>query len=275
MDMEIGILVTLSEDVDAVFKKVADNGFSSCQLCNWNISLYRDDIAKEVLRCTKQYGVSISALWSGWSGPGEWNFTKGPYTLGLVPPKYRKMRVEELCKASDFAKQIHVTDVITHVGFLPENPECVAYSALVKAIRQVAEYCKKNGQYFLFETGQETPITLKRTIERVGTGNLGINLDPANLLMYGKANPVDALDIFGQYVRNIHGKDGEYPTDPLKLGVEKPIGEGRVHYELLIPKLKEIGYQGPITIEREISGEQQIKDIRRAKAMLEALIAQS
>lgn len=165
-----------------------------------------------------------------------------------------------------------MTDVITHFGFLPENCKTDEYAQVVLAIKEVAEYCKKNGQYLLFETGQETPITLKRTIEAVGTGNLGINLDPANLLLYGKGNPCDAVDVFGEYVRNVHGKDGEYPVNPACLGEEKRIGDGRANYPLLIKKLKEKGYDGPITLEREISGEQQIKDILYAKKFLEDII---
>ncbi|KYH38344.1 MAG: hypothetical protein AYL31_011640 [Candidatus Bathyarchaeota archaeon B26-1] len=89
--------------------------------------------------------------------------------------------------------------------------------------------------------------------------------------MYGKANPVDALDIIGTYVRGVHAKDGEYPTNGRELGKEKPIGEGRVDFPALISKLKALGYRGALTIEREISGPQQIEDIKRAKAYLEAL----
>ena len=140
------------------------------------------------------------------------------------------------------------------------------------------EKCKENGQNFLFETGQETPVTLKRAIQdiekAVGKGNVGINLDPANLIMYGKANPVDALEVFGEYVMGIHGKDGKYPTDVHHLGDEVPLGQGKVNYPAFIAKLKEIGYQGDITIEREISGEEQKKDIRMAKELLDKLIAE-
>ena len=128
------------------------------------------------------------------------------------------------------------------------------------------------GLGFWFETGQETPITLLRTIHDIGTDNLGINLDPANLLMYGKANPVDALDVFGQYVRGVHAKDGEYPTNGRQLGVEKPLGEGRVNFPALLTKLKALGFSGALTIEREISGPQQIADIQKAKQMLTALL---
>ena len=103
---------------------------------------------------------------------------------------------------------------------------------------------------------------------------VGVNLDPANLIMYGKANPVDALEIIGSYVIGVHGKDGMYPTDGHKLGKEMPLGEGRVNYPVFIRRLKEVGYDGDITIEREISGEQQTKDILAGKALLEKLIAQ-
>lgn len=126
------------------------------------------------------------------------------------------------------------------------------------------------------ETGQETPVTLKRAIQDIektlGKGNVGINLDPANLIMYGKANPVDALEVFGEYVRGIHGKDGMYPTDGHYLGAEMPLGQGKVNYPAFIAKLKEVGYDGDITIEREITGEEQKKDIMMAKEILEKLI---
>ena len=106
----------------------------------------------------------------------------------------------------------------------------------------------------------------------VGLDNLGINLDPANLILYGKANPVDALGVIGKYVRDVHGKDGLYPTNGRELGCETPLGEGKVDFPRFVARLKELGYDGAITIEREISGEEQKKDIVRAKAILETLI---
>jgi sugar phosphate isomerase/epimerase len=214
----------------------------------------------------------ITAFWCGWSKPAVWDFFGGPATLGLVPVAYRASRMETLIKGSDFARKMNVTNVITHAGFIPENPNDPDYIGVVHALRQVAEHCKINQQYFLFETGQETPITLKRLIQDIGLDNLGINLDPANLLMYGKANPVDALDIFGEYVRGVHAKDGEYPVDGYNLGKEKPLGTGRVNFPALVKKLKELGYTGTLTIEREISGEQQKVDIIAGKEILESLI---
>lgn len=267
--MNIGVIIPLTSNVEAEFRNIAEMGFQSCQLSVWDMSQYTDESAERVLKASKETGVEISALWCGWPGPAVWDFEEGPNTLGLVPPAYRFARMEALMQGSDFGKKIGVTDIVTHVGFIPENASDAEYEAVVSAVKYVANHCKKNGQYFLFETGQETPITLLRTIQDIGLDNLGVNLDPANLLLYGKANPVDALDILGPYVRGVHAKDGEYPTTGKKLGEEKALGQGRVDFPRLIAKLKEFGYTGPITIEREISGEQQKKDILAAKQLLE------
>jgi sugar phosphate isomerase/epimerase len=139
-------------------------------------------------------------------------------------------------------------------------------------MREVAAYCKRNGQNFLYETGQETPITLVRAIQDVGLDNQGVNFDLANLILYGKANPVDAIELLGPYVQGIHAKDGLWPTNPRKLGEEVPISKGKVDFPRIITRLKELNYRGAVTIEREISGPQQVEDVRAAKAYLEKLI---
>lgn len=270
--MKIGVLTSLNNNVEENIRKVAELGLTNCQLKCWNSAYLTDELADRAKAAAEQYGVEITAFWVGWDGEACWNFYDGPLTLGLVPTAYRNERMNMLLKGAVCAKRMGVTDVVTHVGFLPINPSCSEYLELLVCLRYICKKLKANDQYFLFETGQETPITLLRVIEDIGTGNVGINLDPANLLLYGMANPVDALDIFGQYVRGIHGKDGEYPTEPRRLGKEKPLGEGRVNYPAFIAKLKEVGYDGAITIEREISGEKQIEDILMAKGVLEKLI---
>jgi sugar phosphate isomerase/epimerase len=136
----------------------------------------------------------------------------------------------------------------------------------------VIDHCRKNGQKFLFETGQETPVTLLRLIEDLGGTDIGVNLDTANLILYGKANPVDALEVLGKYVYDIHAKDGLYPTDGRHLGKEMPLGQGKVDFPRFITRLKELGYDGPITIEREIGGEQQRRDIQEAVKFLGGLL---
>ena len=111
-----------------------------------------------------------------------------------------------------------------------------------------------------------------RCFETVGCDNLGINLDTANVILYGKANPVDALEVFGKYVRNLHAKDGCWPTNGRELGRETAIGQGKVNFKALFAKLHELGYDSWVTIEREIEGGQQLTDILAGRAYLQAII---
>lgn len=269
--LKLGVMASLEKGADAELRKVRDLGLSTCQLTCWNPALYTDAVAAEVSHASQEHGVEITTLWAGCPGRNVWNFVEGPATIGLVPPETREARLGALRAGSNFARKVGVTSVTTHVGFIPEWPGDPQYEPTVLALKEIASQCEANGQLFCFETGQETPITLLRTMQDVGTGNLGVNLDPANLLMYGKANPVDALDVIGRYVRGVHAKDGEYPTDGRSLGKEKPLGQGRVNFPVLIPKLKSLGYTGALTIEREISGPRQIADIKLAIGLLEAL----
>lgn len=271
--MKIGTFIYFNRDTFE--KKICDlkeAGFNSFQLSSWSPKVFTDDNAEFIKKTIEKYNVEISAFWCGWEGPCVWDFYDGQITIGLIPPEYRKMRVDTLIAGADFAKKFGVTDVITHMGFIPENPNDPNFAPLCVAIRTVAEHLKKNDQYLLFETGQETPVTMLRCFEKVGTDNLGVNLDTANLILYGRANPVDALDVFGKYVRNMHAKDGKYPTNGHDLGEETRIGDGRVDFKALFKKLHEIGYDSYVTIEREIEGDKQLEDILYAKQYLENII---
>ena len=276
MNNKIGVMIDYNRGTDlrAKFQSCIDIGISSCQICIWNTSIFTDDAeAEKMALAIKESGVEVSALWAGYSGPVEWNFTEGPQTIGLVPEAYRFVRLNELKAASDFAKKLDIKNIVTHAGFIPENPSTTEFTETVAVLRSLACHLKNNSQMFLFETGQETPITLLRTIEAVGTGNLGVNLDTANPILYGKGNPLDALDVFGKYVVNTHIKDGFYPTNGMYLGCECRAGDGKANIPAIVARLNELGYTGPFTIEREISGEQQIADIIYAKKLLEDAMA--
>jgi sugar phosphate isomerase/epimerase len=270
--MRLGIIVNLRPDIEESFRHLKETGLSGCQLSVWDESLFTKEMAEKVISRTKDLGVKISTFWCGWPGPQIWDFYEGQLTLGLVPPEYRHARAEALKRGSDFAKLLGVDQVATHAGFIPENPNDPAYHGVTAVLRDVLAHCRKNGQKLLFETGQETPVTLRRLMEDLGNQDVGVNFDPANLLMYGKANPVDALDILGTYILDVHAKDGEYPLDGRNLGEEKPLGKGRVDFPRFIARLKELGYNGPVTIEREISGGQQRKDILDAIQLLKGLL---
>ena len=270
--VRIGVRVDLSEDIAARVAQVRAFGLDSFQLHNWHMELYTDGNAARVRAACAAEGVTISSLWAGWSGRRVWDLYEGPLTLGFLPEETRARRIADMKLAGDFAEKIGVKLIATHAGFIPEQPHEAGYRPMIEALREIAAYFGQRGQTLLFETGQETPVTLLRAFEDIGLANLGVNLDPANLLMYGKANPVDALDLIGRYVRDVHAKDGEYPVDGKHLGKEKKLGDGRVNFPALVAKLRSVGYDGTLTIEREITGSKQTRDIESAIALLRGLI---
>ena len=267
----LGIIIGVSKDPEAALKRVHDFGVPTCQAGTDDFS---DRVYNALKAAMEKYGIEVTAINTSGGPPNKYTFYEGPLTIGVVPPKYRQQRIDNYKRAYDFAKRLGVPALHSHFGFIPENPNDPEYEGVVGALREVAMHIKGNGQIVLMETGQETPITMLRAITDVGLDNQFVNLDCANLILYGKGNPVDALDVIGHLVRGTHAKDGLFPTDPRKLGEEVPIGEGKANFPKLIPRLKELGYPGPLTIEREISGPRQLEDIKKEKVYLEKLVAQ-
>ena len=267
--LRLGLILGIGRDPHDALAKVHDLGLPTCQVFVGEIDSLLSGRLREALN---KYQIEATSLVLGGPGREVWDFYEGPLTIGLVPRETREARIAHIKRASDFAKQCGIPAVQTHCGFIPENPNDPVYRETVTAIRDVAGYCKRNGQNLRYETGQETPITLVRTIQDVGLDNQGVNFDLANLILYGKANPVDAIELLGPYVQGIHAKDGLWPTNPRKLGEEVPIGKGKVDFPRIIARLKELNYRGAVTIEREISGPQQVEDVRAAKVYLEKLI---
>jgi L-ribulose-5-phosphate 3-epimerase len=271
--MALGLLVSPYGAPEATIRRVHDLGFNNCFLSmDGYIGKFTPSVATEIKGLLDKYEVVATTVEVVGPAPLEWNFLKGPTTIGLVPPEFRAARIDALRQASDFAKLAGIGQVQTHCGFIPENPSDPLYAGTIEAIHTVAQHCHDNGQNFLMETGQETPTTMARAIRDVGLPNVGVGLDTANLILYGKANPVDAVDILGPHVRSIHAKDGRWPTDPDKLGEEVLIGKGLVDFRTVFTKLHRLGYTGAVTIERETSGPQQIEDVRQEKMYLEKVL---
>lgn len=266
--LRLGVIAD-GRNPDAAIARVHNLGFPTCQVYLGSPDLATAGKLKGAL---EKYRIEATALIITGPGPEVYDFQQGPETIGLLPRKYRSQRIARMKQGSDFAKAAGIPGIQGHCGFMPENPNDPQFAEVVQALREVASYCKSNGQSFRCETGQETPTTLLRAIRAVGLDNVGVNFDAANLILYGKASPVDALDVLGPLVLGVHAKDGLYPTDPNKLGEEVAIGKGKVNFPRLIQRLKEVGYRGPITIEREIAGPKQTEDIRASKIYLEKLI---
>src|SRR2546430_6489343 len=267
--LRLGLILGIGRDPNDAIAKVHELGLPTCQVF---VDEIEPELAGRLRQALDKYQIEATSLVVGGPGKEVWDFYEGPLTIGLVPRETREARIAHSKKASDFAKQCGIAAVQTHCGFIPENPNDPVYQETIAAMREVAGYCKRNEQNFRYETGQETPITLVRAIQDVGLDNQGINFDLANLILYGKANPVDAIELLGPYVQGIHAKDGLWPTNPRELGQEVSIGKGKVDFPRIIGRLKELKYRGAVKIEREISGPQQMEDVRAAKSYLEKLI---
>ena len=267
--MRLGLIVGLSPDPETAIARVADLGFPTAQL---HINSTDESTLSKLRAALDRHKIEATSAVCGGPGPEIYDFYRGPETIGLVPPATRAARIAHMKAVADFAQKAGIPAIQGHCGFIPENPNDPVYKEAVDAIREVAQYCKTKGLNLRCETGQETPITLIRAIKDVGTGNVGINFDAANLVMYGKANPVDAVVLLAPYIQGVHVKDGIYPEDPRQLGRETPIRQGIVDWPTLIRRLQQAGYKGALTIEREISGPQQTEDVLRSKSYIEELL---
>lgn len=267
----LGVVVGVSGEITPAqaIARVKAFGLDCCQV---GVGLAPTSLAEPLKAALAKYQVEATAAMTLGTGKMVWDFYQGPLTIGLVPPQTRAARIDALKRTSDLAKMCDIKAVHTHCGFIPENPNEPLYTETVKAIQEVAGYCKANGQTFLMETGQGSPVTLLRAITDAEFDNIAVNLDTANLILYGKGDPVAALDVIGKYVRGLHAKDGLYPTDPKRLGEEVAIGKGKVDFAEVLRKLHALHYTGPITIEREISGARQEDDIRASISYLQRLI---
>jgi L-ribulose-5-phosphate 3-epimerase len=269
----LGVVIKPFGAPDEHLRTVHELGFPTVFLSmDQYLGSFTPELAKQYSELLAKYQLTATTIEVVGPPPLEWNFMQGPSTIGIVPPNTRAARIDALRQASDFAKQVGIPQVQTHCGFIPENPGDALYAQAVEAIRTVAKHCQGNGQAFLMETGQETPTTMSRAIRDVDMPNLGVGLDTANLLLYGKANPVDAVDILGPHVLSVHAKDGRWPTNPNEFGEEVLIGKGLVDFRQVFTKLNQLGYKGAVSIEREISGPQQIEDVKIEKAYLERVL---
>ena len=271
---KIGVLINYTSETNLREKvrEAKEIGIECCQLCFWDTSLYTDEVADEINAVMTEEDFEVAALWAGWSGPCVWNFTDGPRTIGLVPNEYRDIRLRELMRGSEFAERIGVDKVITHVGFLPKDENDERYIKTIEAIKQLVSVMSGRKQTFLFETGQEPPEVLRRAILDLGGEGVGVNLDTANLILYGMSSTTEAVDVIGSWVGCTHIKDGRYPTGDGRLGEETKAGEGEANLPLVLEKLSRLGYTGPLVIEREISGEKQKRDIKDTVALLRQIL---
>jgi L-ribulose-5-phosphate 3-epimerase len=196
---------------------------------------------------------AVVTVFAAYIGESYANIPTVQQTVGFVPPASRAVRERRTLAVSDFAAEIGVPGIATHIGFVPEDKASEDYIAVREMVRRVCDHAAGHGQTFALETGQESASVLLEFLLAADRPNLRINFDPANMILYGTGDPIAALDTLASYVITVHCKDGDWPPRAIggALGAEQPLGQGSVGMERFITKLKEIGYEGPLTIERE------------------------
>ena len=270
----IGIFTSVGAGLGLPLPTTAELGISTIHLHAPHADARSADDASQLTRQLAESKISVSCLFAGFDGESYADIPTVERTVGLVNPATRTERLAELKEISDFGKLLEVPAVGLHVGFVPHDTQSDAYTEVVETLREVCEHCAANGQQLYLETGQETAAALVQFLKDVDRENLFVNFDPANMILYGAGEPLSALEMLGPYVRSVHCKDATWSDQPGKTwGQEVPLGEGDVDMAAYLRMLIKIGYDGPLTIEREIpqEPERQRSEIGQAVQLLNTL----
>lgn len=212
-------------------------------------------------------GFTVTAVFAAFEGESYADIPTVAKTVGYIPPATRQQREQRSLEVIDTAAAMGVNIFACHIGFVPADEANPDFIAVRDMVRRVCDHCAKYGMIFALETGQEPAETLLHFLHAVGKDNLKLNFDPANLILYGTEEPIGALRKVGAHVVSVHVKDGDWPdaAKPGSLGTERPLGSGQVGMANFVNTLREVGYQGPLVIEREVSLEQDLDDRHQAK----------
>lgn len=270
---DIGVMLNnLERDRLQAFAVAAELGFRVVHTSALPESWLEGEARARYVAAARESGLTIATMFIGFDGQSYADLPTIARTVGLVIPALRPHRTEIALRYCDLAHELGVTALAAHIGFVPHEQTDPEYPPLVEAVRRVVDRCAALGQTFRLETGQESSALLLRFIRDVDRPNLGVNLDPANFLLYGTDTPLAALERLAPLVWGVHCKDALRPTLPGTLGIEVPIGQGQVDFPAFLSRLHAIGYSGPLVIERE-HGPDVVEDVLTASEYLQQLLA--
>ena len=254
---EIGVFSSIDAGLGVALDVAGELGVPTIQLHTPSVAMRTKKHADDFLAKIASMGIRLTAVFGGFEGESYADIPTTAATVGLVPTATRAARLAEMKEISDFTRMLHCNVAALHLGFVPdadEQPE--EYAQIVDITQELTEHCRINDQALHLETGQESADHLLRFIGDVDRPNLFINFDPANMILYGTGNPIEALQKVGSFVRSVHCKDAKWAANPgQEWGSEVPLGEGDVDMKLYLTTLRDLGYRGPLTIEREIPQE--------------------
>jgi sugar phosphate isomerase/epimerase len=278
-DWEIGVFTSVDAGLGVHLEVAQELGIPTVQVHAPHRETRTSAHANAFLQKCRAASIRVTCVFGGFDGESYADIPTTAATVGLVPEATRAARLVEMKEIADFANLLGVKVVGLHIGFVPADTSSKSYVDLLAVTRDLLDYVGRNNQSLHLETGQETADHLLEFIHHVDRSNLFINFDPANMILYGTGNPIEALQKVGKFVRSVHCKDGTWAPDGqrgIAWGREVPLGEGDVGMETYLKTLKSIGYRGPLTIEREIPHDptQQKADIGKAVNLLTALRSQ-
>jgi L-ribulose-5-phosphate 3-epimerase len=272
----LGVFASLDAGLGVPLEVARELGVPTIQLHAPRKETRTPDQARRFLDRLGSLAVRLTAVFGGFEGESYADIPTVARTVGLVPPVTRAARLAEMKEIADFARLLDVSVVALHLGFVPHDGGGPLYAEVLAATRDLCDHCRGNNQALHLETGQEPADALLRFIHDVERDNLFVNFDPANMILYGSGNPIEALELVGPYVRSVHCKDARWSTRPgEQWGTEVALGDGDVGFENYLRTLDRLGYTGPLTIERELpqDPERQKAEIGRAIRLLNELKA--
>jgi L-ribulose-5-phosphate 3-epimerase len=278
-DFEIGVMFWAGGDPAATLRELGSMGVRCGQLgVPGDYDLVQLDDAVHAWRAAaSSFDFQIYTVFAAYAGESYNDIPAVRRTVGFVPPETRAAREARTQEVSRFAHGLGVASVATHIGCVPEDRQDPEYAAVMESVRRICDFAAQFDQNFALETGQESAAVLLDFLHDVNRGNLGINFDPANMILYGTGDPIDALEVLRHHVLSVHCKDGTWPPgEPgahgTKLGTERPLGKGDVDLAGFLARLRRIGYDGPLAVERESSDPvQRMNDIRAGIQLLKEL----
>ncbi|MCL4786796.1 MAG: sugar phosphate isomerase/epimerase [Verrucomicrobia bacterium] len=223
--------------------------------------------APELLR---QNNISIVSGMFGCLGEDYSTLETIRLTGGLAPDATWEQNWKNIQITTALAQKLGLKLVTFHAGFLPHEESDPSFAKLEQRLIQVADAFQARGIALGLETGQETATVLLDFLTKLNRPNLGVNFDPANMILYGKGNPIEALRTLGPWIRQVHIKDAVRTNTPGTWGDEVVAGMGEVDWAAFFATLKEIGFAGDLCIERE-AGMNRVEDIRTARELVEKI----
>lgn len=270
----IGVFASIDAGLGVQLEVAAELGIKTIHLHTPRQASRSPEKAREFLARLERLGITITCVFAGFEGESYADIPTTQRTVGLVPAATRAARLAELKEIADFACLLGVDVVGLHVGFVPHDAASSDYADVIGVVREACDHLAGNRQALHLETGQETADSLLQFIQDVDRQNLWINFDPANMILYGCGEPIEALQQVGEHVRSVHCKDAKWSDKPGESwGEEVPLGQGDVDFARFLLTLVHLGYDGPLTIEREIPQDpgRQKAEIGAAASLLEDL----